>query len=91
MPADPVPLSGRVRALDVPKTWRRRSFVLVEDGQELRIEVAEHGTGQRHGHLRVRVRRPRPHEEAVGYPHRRIVAGPRSPAPTRRRRRTGVR
>ena len=56
----------------------------VEDGQELRIEMAEHGTGQRHGDFRVRIRRSRPHEEAVGYPHRRIVTGPRSPAPTRR-------
>ncbi len=57
---------------------------LVEEGQELRIEVAEHGAGQRHRDFRVRVGRPRAHEEAVGYPHRRIVTGPCSPAPTRR-------
>ena len=56
----------------------------VEQRQELRIEMAQHRSGQRHGDLRVRIRRPRPHEEAVGYPHRRIVTGPRSPAPTRR-------
>ena len=83
MPADPVPLTGRVSAFEVAKTWRRRSFVLVEERQELRIEVPEHGPGQRHGDFRVRIRRSRPHEEAVGYPHRRIVTGPRSPAPTR--------
>ena len=68
----------------VAKTWRRRSLVLVEDRQELRIEVPEHRSGQRHRDFRVRVRRSRAHEEAVGYPHRRIVTGPRSPAPTRR-------
>ena len=28
MPADPVPLTGRVSAFEVAKTWRRRSFVL---------------------------------------------------------------
>src|ERR1700683_4767999 len=39
---------------------------------------------QRHGGRRVGVRRPRAHEETVGCRHRRIVAGPRSPAPTRR-------
>ena len=57
---------------------------VVEHAEELRIEVAEHRSGQRHGDLRVRVRRPGTHEQAVGYPHRRIVAGRRSPAPTRR-------
>ena len=57
---------------------------VVEQGEELRVEVAEHGPGQRHGDLRVRIRRPGPHEQAVGYRHRRIVAGPCSPAPTRR-------
>ena len=56
----------------------------VEQLQELGIEVPEHRPGQRHGHFRVRIRGPRSHEQAVGYPHGRIVAGPRSPAPTRR-------
>ena len=84
MPAEPVPLTGRVSAFVVAKTCRRRSLVLVEQRQELRIEVTQHRTGQRHGDFRVWIRRARAHEEAVGYPHRRIVTGPRSPAPTRR-------
>ena len=84
MPADPVPLTGRVNAFEVAKTRRSRSFVLVEQLQELGIEVPEHRPGQRHGHFRVRIRGTRSHEQAVGDPHRRIVAGPRSPAPTRR-------
>ena len=84
MPADPVPLTGSVSAFDVREDLAQAVVRAVEQRQELRIEVAEHGSGQRHGDFRVRIRRPRPHEQAVGYPHRRIVAGPRSPAPTRR-------
>ena len=52
MPAEPVPLIGSVSALEVAKTRRSRSFVLVEHRQELRVEVAEHRSRQRH-------RRPR--------------------------------
>ena len=52
------------------------------------IEVAQQRSGERHRDRGVRVRRPGAHEQAVGIPHRRIVTGPPSPAPTRWVRRT---
>ena len=42
---------------------------LVEDGEELRIEVAEHRVRQRLDDLGVRIARPRPHEDAIGHGH----------------------
>ncbi len=55
----------------------------VEQGEELRVEVPDHRAGERHRHFGVRVRGSRPHQQAFGHPHRRIVTGPRSAAPTR--------
>ena len=42
MPAEPVPLTGKVSALSVRNTVRRRGHRVVEHGQELGVEVAEH-------------------------------------------------
>ena len=77
------PAHGKGECVRCPEDLAQPVVGAVEQRQELRIEVAEHRTGQRHGYFRVRIRRSRPHEEAVGYPHRRIVTGRRSPAPTR--------
>ena len=84
MPAEPVPLIGSVRALSVPNTLAEALAGLIEHDQEVRVQVAQQGPGQRHGHGGVRIGRPGAHEQAVWIPHRRIVTGLPSPAPTRR-------
>ena len=91
MPAEPVPLIGSVRALLGPEHPAQAVARLVEHGQEVRVQVAEQGPGQRHRHGGVRIRRPGAHEQAVWIPHRRIVTGLPSPAPTRPFRPVGVR
>ena len=78
------PAERKGQGVGCPESLTQAVVRAVENRQELRIQMTEHRTGQRHGDFGVRIRRSRPHEEAVGYPHRRIVAGPRSPAPTRR-------
>ena len=57
----------------------------VEKGQEFGVEVPEDRPRQGLGHLRVRIGGTRAHQQAVGNRHRRIVADPCSPAPTRPR------
>ena len=56
---------------------------LVQDPEENRVEVAENGTHQRLGHLGIRIRRPRPHEQPVDGGHPRIVTASSTTAPER--------
>ena len=82
MPADPVPLTGSVRALVVANTCAAGRSCHRGSARNSGSRCPSTGPpGPRD--LGVRIRGSRPHEQAVGYPHRRIVAGPRSPAPTR--------
>ena len=69
MPADPVPLMGRVRELAVAKTCPEPVVRRVQQGQEFRIEVTEDGGGQRQADLGVRIRRTRSHQDAVRNRH----------------------
>ena len=57
----------------------------VEKGQELGVEVPQDRPRQGLGHLRIGIGGARAHQQAVGNWHRRIVADPCSPAPTRPR------
>ena len=83
MPAEPVPLRGRVKGFAVAKTLPEALVGGVEKGQELGVEVPQDRPRQGLGHLRVGIGGTRAHQQAVGNRHRRIVADPRSPAPTR--------
>ena len=81
IPAEPVPLMGRVNAIRGTEAQAKAVIRLVEECQEFRVEVPHHRTGQGKGHFRVRIGRSGAHEEPVGNRHPRIVAGPHSPAP----------
>ena len=82
MPADPVPLMGRVKRVGRTEGQAKAVVRLVQQGQEFRVEMSHHRTGQGQHDFGVGIRRTGAHEQAVGKRHPRIVAGPRSPAPT---------
>ena len=67
MPADPVPLIGRVNALRRGKDATQPLVRAVEQRQELRVEVPEDRPAERHRDFGVRVRRPRPHQQAFSH------------------------
>ena len=54
MPGRPGPAHGKGQRIGGPEHLAQAVVRAVEDGQELRIEMAEHGAGQRHGDFRVR-------------------------------------
>ena len=85
MPAEPVPLRGRVKGFAVANTCRRRSLVASRRARNSGSRCPRTGRARACGHLGIGIGGTRAHQQAVGNRHRRIVADPRSPAPTRPR------
>ena len=81
MPALPVALIGRVRALVVPQAWRSSSQVSSMMREELGVEVPEQRAAQGVGRLGVRVGRAGAEEVPL------VDHGPTLPPPIRTRRR----
>ena len=76
MPAEPVPLIGNVSALVGAEHRAQPVAGLVEQGDELGVEVAEHRAGERVDDLGVRVARAGAHQDAVGQRHRAAMVVP---------------
>ena len=53
---------GKGQRVRSPEGHTQAVIRVVEKREELRIEVSEHRSGQRHGDVRVRVRRPGAHQ-----------------------------